>query len=201
MSDIEVVPATSDTFADVEQALTGGGDGASCQCQWWTLPAKQFDTTTRAEREELLAAELAASPPPGLVARVDGAAAGWVRVGPRTRQPRLARTRAFALSPEPWDDESVWAVTCFSIRKEFRRRGVMGALLEAAVDLARQNGARTLEAYPMDPSVKKLPSNELYLGVLSVFLDAGFTEVGRSHPHRAVVSLELSPAEGDTVNA
>jgi GNAT superfamily N-acetyltransferase len=192
MSDIEVVPATPAVFDEVERALTGGGDGASCQCQWWTLQAKEFRDTPPPERERLLAGELAASPPPGLIARVDGEAAGWVRVGPRTRQPRLARTRAFSPSPEPWDDESVWAVTCFSIRKEFRGRGVMTALLDGAVSLARSHGARVVEAYPLDPTVQKIPTNDLYLGVLSVFLGAGFTEVARSHPHRAVVSLDLS---------
>ncbi|MCX6502213.1 MAG: GNAT family N-acetyltransferase [Microbacterium sp.] len=200
MSDIEVVPATPGTMDAVEQALTGGGDGASCQCQWWTLQAREFDRTSREEREDLLAAEVAASPPPGLIARVDGAAAGWVRVGPRIRQPRLARTRTFALSAEPWDDASVWAVTCFSIRKEFRGQGVMRALLDGAIGLARENGARTLEAYPFDPTMQKVPTNDLYLGVLSVFLDAGFREVGRSRPHRAVVSLDLSPARSDTVS-
>lgn len=192
MSDIQVLPATAERVDAVEQALTGGGDGANCQCQWWTLSARAFQETTRDEREGMLHAELAASPPPGLVALVDGAGAGWVRVGPRVRQPRLARTRAFAAtSREPWDDAGVWAVSCFSVRKEFRRRGVTTALLAGAVDFARDHGARVLEAYPIDPEVTKVPVNTLYHGVLSVFLDAGFAEVGRSHPHRAVVALEL----------
>jgi GNAT superfamily N-acetyltransferase len=198
MSNIGVVPATSDLFDEVEEALTGGGDGASCQCQWWTLLAKEFRDTPPAERERRLAGELVASPPPGLLARVDGGAAGWVRVGPRTRQPRLARTRAFSPSAEPWDDASVWAVTCFSIRKEFRGHGVMPALLHGAVDLARTYGARVIEAYPYDTTVQKVPTNDLYLGVLSVFLSAGFTEVARSSPHRTVVSLDLSPERATT---
>ncbi|MFT4212524.1 MAG: GNAT family N-acetyltransferase [Microbacterium sp.] len=198
MSDIEVLPATADRFNEVEHALTGGGDGASCQCQWWKLTSREFDKTTRAQREGMLRTEVGASPSPGLIARVDGSPAGWVRVGPRVGQPRLARTRAFSSTArEPWDDPDVWAVTCFSVRREFRGLGVTPALLDGAIEFARASGARILEAYPMDPTVRRIPVNDLYLGVLSVFLAAGFTEVGRSHPHRAVVALDLGD---DTVS-
>lgn len=192
MSTIDVVPATPGRFAQVEHALTGGGDGASCQCQWWLLTGREFERTSRAEKEGMLRAEIEGSPPPGLVALIDGVGAGWARVGPRTTQPRLQRTRAFAPnSREPWDDPAVWSVTCFSVRREFRGRGVTRALLAASVDFARAHGARALEAYPIDPTAKKVPVNDLYLGPLSAFLSAGFTEVARSHPHRAVVSLDL----------
>ncbi len=54
MPKIEIVPASADRFADVEHALTGGGDGASCWCQWWMLRNKDFQSATSAERRELL---------------------------------------------------------------------------------------------------------------------------------------------------
>lgn len=176
----------------VEAALSGGGDGRSCQCQWWTLTAAQFSRSTPSEREGMLREQLTRAPGPGLVAEVDGAAAGWARVGPRTEQPRLARTRAFAQSsPEPWDDPAVWALTCFSVRREHRGRGVSTHLLHAAIDRARDGGARMLEAYPVDTAIAAATPNELYHGVLSTFLAAGFREVARTHPHRAIVTLTL----------
>lgn len=46
MAHIEIVPATAERFDDVEHALTGGGDGGSCWCQWWMLPNKDFNATT-----------------------------------------------------------------------------------------------------------------------------------------------------------
>ena len=55
----------------------------------------------------------------------------------------------------PWDgrsedksDESVWAVTCFVARVGIRRRGIGSALARAAVDFARERGARAREGYP-----------------------------------------------------
>ena len=48
-----------------------------------------------------------------------------------------------------------------------------------------------IEAYPIDPTAAKHSSNELFHGVLSVFLAAGFTEVARPKPDRAIVQLAL----------
>lgn len=192
MAEIRIAPASADRFDDVEHALTGGGDGASCWCQWWMLRNKDFQATTNEQRRELLREDLDAPVPSALVAYVDGAAAGWVKVSPRPDQPRLAATRDFQQSPEPFDDGSVWAITCFVVRREFRGEGLGGALLDAAVDHARSHGARIIEGYPVDTSTKKTSTNDLYHGALTTFMAAGFAEVARPKPARPIVSLSLT---------
>jgi GNAT superfamily N-acetyltransferase len=194
MPKIVIVPATADRFDDAEHALTGGGDGRSCQCQWWTITNAEFQRASTDERRGLLRDELESdAPPPALIAYVDGEAAGWVRVGPRRAQVRISRTRDIAAhTPIPLDDPHVWAVTCFVVRREHRRQGLNARLLAAAIDHARKHGARVVEAYPYDTGAAKHSSNELYRGVLSVFEDAGFREVARPKPDRAIVALELS---------
>jgi len=195
MPAITTEPATADRWDDVQHALSGGGDGRSCQCAWFTLTNAEFDGTTVDERRELLHHEVDAAPPPGLIAYVDGEAAGWVRVGPRTAQRRIARTRMIVTgTPEPLDDESVWAITCFVVRKEHRGLGLNAELLRSAIDLARESGARVIEAYPIDTSNGTVPSNDLYHGALSTFLAAGFTETAAPKPGRAIVALELRTA-------
>jgi GNAT superfamily N-acetyltransferase len=200
MPTITIEPATTDRFDDAQHALTGGGDGASCQCAWWTITNAEFQRTSSDERKELLREEIAAGPPPALIAYVDGEAAGWIRVGPRTRQLRLSRTRAFAgNTAEPdWSDPSVWAVSCFVIRREHRGQGLNARLLDAAIDYARSNGARAIEAYPidaLDPETGKTHNvNDMYHGLTSTFLNAGFREVARYKPGRAIVELELDGA-------
>jgi hypothetical protein len=47
MATITIEPATSDRFDDAQHALTGGGDGASCQCAWWTLTNAQWQASSR----------------------------------------------------------------------------------------------------------------------------------------------------------
>ena len=155
-------------------------------------PNAEFQRISTDEREVLLKKELDAGPPPALIAYVDGEAGGWVRVGPRIAQVRIPRTREIAgATVQPLDDASVWSVSCFVVRKEHRGLGLTAALLDAAVAHAREGGARVIEAYPTDPTVAKHSPNELYRGVLSVFLAAGFTEVARPKPDRALVQLEL----------
>lgn len=188
---IKILPATGDRFDDAETALDSG-DGPECQCQWWLLPNGPWKEASVADRTEMFRTELDGDLPPGLIAYVDGEPAGWVRVGPRTAQPRLARTRNVTGSTaEPLDDDSVWAVTCFVVRKAHRGAGLMRDLLDAAVEAARDGGARILEGYPRDPSAAKIPVNDLYLGTVSIFQEAGFTVVDRPKPDRALVSLTL----------
>ncbi len=192
MPAIMIEPATAPRFADVEHTFSDGGDGASCQCQWWMMPNTQFQGTTREGREQTLRTELTGHPAPGLIAYVDGEPAAWVRVGPRTAQLRLARTRLFAAgSAEPWDDPDVWAVSCFVVRRDHRGEGLTSRLLAAAIEHARVSGARAVEAYPIDTAVTTRRTNELYTGVLSVFEEAGFRVVSRPKPDRAIVQLDL----------
>jgi GNAT superfamily N-acetyltransferase len=190
MAEVTIAPASADRFDDAEHALTGGGDGASCQCQWWTITNAQWQASSPEERTELLRAEMVDGPPPALIAYVDGEAAGWVRVGPRAPLQRVARTREFAEHLATSGDDT-WAVTCFVVRREHRGIGLNAQLLAAAVEYARDRGAQVLEAYPIDTTVGKKSSNNLFRGVLSVFLAAGFKEVARPKPDRAIVSLSL----------
>ncbi|MEV5042959.1 GNAT family N-acetyltransferase [Microbacterium sp. LMI1x-1-1.1] len=192
MSQISIEPARADRFTDVERALTGGGDGADCWCQWWMLAPKDFEATSVGERRERLRQDLSAPVPSALIAYVDGKAAGWVKVSPRPDQPRLARTRNIQTSPEPMDDPTVWAITCFVVRKEHRSQGIASRLLDAAVDHARANGARIVEGYPLDTDVKRFSTNDLYHGTLSSFLAAGFTETARPGAARPIVAKDLS---------
>lgn len=194
MTEVDIEPAIASRFGDAEHAITGGGDGRSCQCQWWTVTNAEFQRLSTDERTALFRAEVSDGPPPGLIAYVDGEAAGWVRVGPRTRQVRLGRTRNLVSSShEPWDDDAVWAVTCFVVRAEHRGRGLTARLLEAAVRFARENGARIVEGYPLDPGAggRKKSSNDLYHGTVSTFAASGFREVARPRPDLAVMALNL----------
>lgn len=185
--------ATTDRWDDVQHALTGGGDGASCQCIWPVLSNKDWNATTTPQRTEMFRAEIDEGPPPGIVAYVDGEAAGWIRIGPRTRQARIPRTRIIAAaSTEPFDDDSVWAVTCFVVRREFRGAGLNLELLRAAVDYARESGARLIEGYPVDTGGEKQRTNDLFHGTLGTFLAAGFIERTELKPGRTLVALDLA---------
>lgn len=127
------------------------------------------------------------------MAYLDGEPAGWCAVEPRTGYARLLRTRVpWSGRDEDRTDAGVWAVTCFVTRPGFRRRGVSRALARAAVDFARERGARAVEGYPMvtQPG-QPASSGELYVGSRGSFADAGFTEVSRPTRRRAVMRIDF----------
>jgi hypothetical protein len=76
--------------------------------------------------------------------------AGQLTVEPRVAYPRLRKKRTvWAGRDEDKEDPGVWSVTCFTVRKGYRRRGITYHLAVATVGYARDRGAVALEAYPM----------------------------------------------------
>lgn len=194
MSTIRIEAATAVPWSDVERALTGGGDGATCWCQWFMMTRKEFSACSRDELRALLRKELTSSETsPGLIAYVDDSPAGWVRVGPRTSQPALARSRVVKGSTERLDDGGVWAITCFVVRREHRGQGLAKELTTAAVDHAAAHGARVVETYPIDTDQRKASNNEMFVGSARLFRDAGFGEAARPTGARVVMRLVLGP--------
>ena len=86
------------------------------------------------------------------------------------------------------DSEDVWSLVCFSVHPSWRRRGVAGELLEAAVSHAAACGARVLEAYPVRAGH---PVVDAFTGYLPMFLAAGFDAV-RSAGRRTIVRRRLA---------
>jgi GNAT superfamily N-acetyltransferase len=150
---IRVVPANEASWEDLQAVFGARGDPHRCQCQRYKMQPKESWASVGAEGLAWRLLEQTGSGQPevrttaGLVAYLDGEPVGWCAVEPRSHYPRLLlKTRV------PWDgraedktDDTVWAVTCFVTRAGFRRRGVSRALARAAVDFARDRGARAIE--------------------------------------------------------
>ena len=96
-------------------------------------------------------------------------------------------------TPNPdLDEPDIWSISCFVVPRAYRRRGVGRALAEAAVEFARANGGRIVEGYAVDPTKhEKIPAADLFHGTVSMFGDAGFTEVARPNADRAIMQLRL----------
>lgn len=195
IGDLRVVPANDVPFADVEAVFGTRGDPAHCWCQWYKIPGSDWRSIGDEALRDRLKAQLASSDHgPGLLAYDGDDPAGWCAVEPRPNLVRLPRSRIVAGgTPDPdFADEGIWAVTCFVVPRAYRKRGVGGALAEAAVAYAREHGARVLEAYAIDPIARpKVPAAELFHGTVGMFERAGFTEVARPKPDRAIMQLRL----------
>lgn len=179
-------PLTADRWADLE-TLFGAERGAvaGCWCLWFRLTRKEWDAPGRDGRKRALRTLVERGPPPGVLGYLDGAPAAWVAVSPRREQPVIERSRV----TRPIDDRPAFAITCFYLAPRARRRGLMRPLVAAAVEEARRQGARLVEAYPADAPPGTRTTG--YRGLLRPFLDAGFLEVARRSPIRPILRLEL----------
>ena len=74
----------------------------------------------------------------------------------------------------------MWAINCFVVAKGSRQSGVASALLDAAVDYARDHGAGTLEGYPVQTGGSRISSASVYTGTSAMFERAGFAEFAPS---------------------
>lgn len=191
MTEFTTRPATAENWDDVVAALSGGGDGRSCSCQWWYRTNAEWSAETSDDRRAALRRKVDAGPPRGLVGYVDGAAAGWCRIAPRLEQTRITRARVPRASPHPMSEPGIWAITCLEVRREHRGLGLTRVMIDAAVELARAAGATRVEAYPIDTAVRASSTNDLYVGAASTFTAAGFRETARPTPARPVMELVL----------
>jgi GNAT superfamily N-acetyltransferase len=197
--DVRVVPASEAAWADL-RAIFSAREASRCLCQRFKVLQYLWRDSTLAERTELLREQTGCDEPDatatsGLVAYVAGEPAGWVAVEPRTAYPKLRTSRVpWAGRDEDPGDDSVWAATCFVVRKEYRGRGLTYLLARAAVAHAREQGARALEGYAMitHPG-REITWGELHVGARQVFEEAGLTEVTHPTPRRTVMRITFTP--------
>jgi GNAT superfamily N-acetyltransferase len=195
-----IVPANESSCEDLGAVFGTRGAAATCHCQRYKLPPreafKSFPPEVRAERlrDQTACGDPEASTTSGLVAYLDGEPVGWCAVEPRPAYHGLLRVYRVpwqGRSEDKWD-HGVWAVTCVLIRAGFRRRGISYALARAAVDFARERGARALEAYPMitHPG-QEIIWDEIHVGTVGIFAAAGFTEVNQPTIRRVVMRIDF----------
>ncbi len=189
---MRVAPATAETWPDLEQLFGHRGDQSGCWCQWFKLTGAEYRATSRAEKSELLHEQTSETPSAGVIAWLDDDPIGWSAVEPYSAYPGLARSPITKrLDGDPVAD--LWAVTCFVVRLDSRRRGVASELLRGAVEHARASGARVVEGYPVDPGVRpSLTAAERYHGTVSLFESGGFSVVRRPSATRAIMRLDLA---------
>lgn len=181
-SELVIEPLTTSYWLALADLLDQGGPAGRC----WCVAPMGIDyrrhpvASNRADLEKAVKQ----GPPPGLLALRDQVAIGWCRVTPRDAVPGLER----AFRTRRVDDVPVWSISCFYIRKGHRRKGIMTALISAAIEYARAAGAPALEAYPLDNAVSPSASST---GYASTFAVAGFSEIARRSPERPIMRIQL----------
>jgi GNAT superfamily N-acetyltransferase len=181
MQEVTIHPATADLWPALRDLFGEKGACGGCWCMYWRIGNEYRRRSQEANRADLHEVVIK-GPPPGLIAFDGELAVGWCQLTPRTLLPWLDRA---------WqriDDLAVWSISCFYIRKGYRRQGITSALIQKAIETARKAGVLALEAYPLDAD---LSPSSTGTGYVSTFLRAGFRVVGRRSHARPIMRLDL----------
>jgi GNAT superfamily N-acetyltransferase len=176
---LTVRPLTPDRLPALEDLFGEQGPASRCWCMYWRI-GNDYRKRPRAANKAAFCAMVADGPSPGLLAYDGDLAVGWCQLTPRQALPWL--DRAWRLKRV--DEQPVWSLSCFYVRKGYRKRGVTSALIAAALEVARDAGAPALEAYPLDADLTPSASST---GYVTTFERAGFSVVAQRVPTRPIM--------------
>jgi GNAT superfamily N-acetyltransferase len=181
----EVHPVTKDRWSDLVE-LFDRPIVRTCFCMFYRKTAA--GTGVGRQNRRAMKTLVDGGTVPGLIGYEDGVPVAWVSLGPREDYAKLRRSPVM----KPVDDRPVWSIVCFFVDRTARGKGLSERMLKAATDYARSNGARLLEAYPVDKDERSHP-DDMFFGAKSMFDRAGFREVARRTSTRAVMRRTLRP--------
>ncbi len=178
---------TPNTWGDFERLFGPRGAYGGCWCTYWRRTRREFEKGQGEGNRKFLKAMVDSGEVPGIIAYSDGEPAGWCSVAPRESFPSLNRSPVL----KRIDDRPVWSIVCFYIARSYRNEGLILWLIRAAVDHVRERGGKVVEAYPTVPRGRNLPPVSSYMGIPSVFEQAGFIECARPSKAKAIMRYTI----------
>jgi hypothetical protein len=172
-------PLTPNRIGDLDLVFGEAGVARRCYCMHWRRPDGGYGD--RRPNRDRFSDRVETGRPPGLIGYLANDPVGWVQVGPRDEFPTLERSRLLCSV----DDSDCWSINCFVTRVGYRRRGVAGGMLGAAMAFARNEGAHLAEGYPVDGP--RSSAVDYFTGTLGMFQEEGFVEILRRNPTRPIV--------------
>jgi GNAT superfamily N-acetyltransferase len=149
---LKIRPLTPDLWPALEDLFGPLGACNGCWCMYWRI-GSSYRKQPREANKAAFREVVKQGSPPGLLVFDGDRAVGWCQLTPRDSLPWLDRTWRL----KRIDDIPVWSISCFYMRKGYRRKGITSALIAAAVKAAEAAGAPALETYPLGGhTVKKL---------------------------------------------
>jgi GNAT superfamily N-acetyltransferase len=172
---LDIHPLTPDRAGDLVRLFEANSVTRGCWCMFWRLASAGFRAASAPEKRAAFEARIAAGPrPPGLLAYDAEGPAGWVQITPRDELPRFQKVPT--ARPAPDTPEGTWALSCFFIRKDRQRQGLMTELARAACAFAVSHGASAVEAAARRPG-GSMAWGEGFTGLVPALERAGFAEV------------------------
>lgn len=156
-------PVDSGNWKDLESLFESKGGPSYCWCMPYRNMNKGGDRNDKSDKKASLKHYVDTKTPVGLLYYKDSDPVAWCSIAPRDTFTDLSGGEEL---------KDVWSIVCFYVNREHRKQGIMEELISQASKYAKKNGAKVLEAYPVDPDS---PSYR-FMGFKPVFEKAGFSE-------------------------
>ncbi|MFQ5631107.1 MAG: GNAT family N-acetyltransferase [bacterium] len=176
-------PLTPENWQDFETLFGEKGACGGCWCMWLRLKRSEYEAQKGEGNRRAMKALVESGKTPGILAYHNAEPVAWCSISRREEYSVLSRSRNL----KPIDKEPVWSIVCFFVAKSYRRKGVTNALVHAAVNFAKQQGAKIVEGYPIDPVNNNYPEVFACPGLFSAFQKTGFIECARRSETRPIM--------------
>lgn len=172
-------PVDEHNWTDLEKLFEGRGGPHNCWCMVWRRAAGK-SKLGKSGKKKSLKGYVENKLPVGLLAYDGKNPVAWCSIAPRETFRELGGDASLS---------GVWSLVCMYIRRDYRGRRITDALIAHAVSYARSNGARFVEAYPVDSGS---PSYR-FMGFRPTFERLGFEFKHRTGTRRNVMVKEIAP--------
>lgn len=109
----------------------------------------------------------------GILVYMSGRPVGWCQFGRREELPRIEKGRKYRAMAGLLGEPARWRITCFFVDRPYRRSGIAGHALRAALQAMARRGGGIIEAYPATHG----RAVATWFGTLSMFRREGFRVV------------------------
>jgi hypothetical protein len=147
-ADLTFHPVTPERWADLESLFSEHGIQNGCWCMYWRIPRKQCQQNYGEGNKQVLKLTVEWGKIPGILAYHGGKPVGWCSVAPHDDFSVILRSSTL----KPIDHQPAWSIVCFFVSRPFRESGLTHFLIKAAIQYARECGARSADRSCVTPS-------------------------------------------------
>jgi GNAT superfamily N-acetyltransferase len=192
LEEFKVFTLTPDRWQDFETLFGEHGAYGNCWCMFWRMKRSEFMKMTGEEKKAAMVDLVNSGVVPGVMLYEKDQPIGWCSIDRRETLYPLERSTTL----KRIDDQPVWSIVCFFVKRGYQKQGLMKILVRGAVDHARDHGARIVEAYPTDLQMVTMAGKHLtgyhgYMGIASTFRKSGFLEVDRPNEYQVIMRYTI----------
>jgi GNAT superfamily N-acetyltransferase len=175
---IIIKPVDRNNWIDFESLFQSKGGPSYCWCMVWRMTKDELKQNNPACRKEFIKQRVWLNTPIGILGYFKNEAIAWCSIAPKETHQRLGGDENL---------KNIWSITCFYIKKEYRKKGLMKFLIKSAENYAKENGAEYIEAYPVE---ENSPSYK-FMGFVKTFEEMEFKFVKMAGTRRHVMIYKI----------